>query len=276
MIYAWTGATGSGKTFHMIKTAYRYWLAGYDIYSNTILFFENYGGTAGCNIVDQPKYFSRLERMFFFLKRLWGRTFKIEIEANRRGKIFYFQDISEILEARNGVIIFDEAQVLFNARLWESLPSEFQYKLQQSRKHKLDLFCTTQNLGTIDITYRRLIHEWFHMEEVLALGRFRLHRINYKDIDELFNDVDDRRVPVITTKYLTISPFSPVLYDTLFDIGFRRFKTLWLSTWDEKTKKYKSAWMIMPKQMSLAEGRKAISSLSLALSPRTSSSYKRT
>lgn len=124
MITAFTGKTGSGKTFNMIKIAFSEWKRGVNIYSNTYLHFEKY----------RHKY-------------------------DNAGKIVYFENIRDIIDARDAIVLFDEAQVLFNARQWESLPEEFQYKLQQSRKHKIDLFCTTQNLGTIDITYRRLIHQ---------------------------------------------------------------------------------------------------------------------
>jgi hypothetical protein len=223
MIRAYTGKTGSGKTYLMIKDAYKFWKKGIDIYSNTKLEF----------------------------KASWYHR-----KNHKYGEINYFEEITEVIDIKHGLVLFDEAQVLFNARNWESLPDEFQYKLQQHRKHKIDLICTTQNLGTIDITYRRLIHSWNHCKNILQLGSspkifFGLFQIEEKDIDMLYNSVDDLLVDTIKKKFHIIHYFSKVLYDTMFDIGFRKFKTLWLSHGSgERTK---STYLIIPKKMTIKQ-----------------------
>lgn len=239
MIYAFTGKTGSGKTYRMVHYAYRQWLRGRDIYTNTPLLFADYP------------------------RRKRGYT---------PGKIVLFEHITEILEATDALILFDEAQVLFNARLWDSLPPEFQYKLQQHRKHKLDLYCTTQNMGTIDITYRRLVQHWYHYEDRFAFlwkrnpSIFTVHCEMEKDIDELYNTVDDLKVPNLSTKYFFIHRLKRRLYDTYYDIGFKRFKTLWITQMKASKREISSTsqWMIVPKQMSLSDARRAISSLKSA------------
>jgi len=230
MIYAFTGKTGSGKTFNMVRHAFKYWLAGVDIYSNTILSFQKY---------DRRTIFERIKK------------------SHRRGRIIYFEDISEILEAKNGLILFDEAQVLFNARNWEALPAEFQYKLQQHRKHRLDLFCTTQNMGTIDISYRRLVQKWFHHEPIIQLGNVLIgwFRVKEKDIDFLYNSVDDLAVPDLKARIMWIHRWKKRLYDTYYDIGFKRFKIINECFLNEKMKKIHRFW-ILPKAMSLSDGRK--------------------
>jgi len=243
MIYAYTGKTGSGKTFRMVKHAYSFWLNGTDIYSNTFLLFEEQ---------DKKKILTKLYRLIFR-------------RAPRRGKIIYFEDISEILEAREGLILFDEAQVLFNARQWESLPEEFQWKLQQSRKHKLDLFCTTQNMGAIDITYRRLVQFWYHHKRVFQIGKnksiFGLYTWDKKDVDELYNSVDDLTVTTEKWRPFFIHLLSQTLYDTFYDIGFRRFKILWLSIINPETNKLQKEYFIIPKRLSLKNAQSAIYTL---------------
>jgi len=233
MIYAFTGKTGSGKTFNMVRHAFRYYRKGVDIYSNTILNFEHYG---------KPSLFERLVR----------RT--------DRGRITYFEDITEILEAKNGLILFDEAQVLFNARNWEALPPEFQYKLQQHRKHRLDLFCTTQNMGTIDISYRRLVQRWFHHEGIFQFGNVIVgwFRVKEKDVDYLYNSVDDLAVPDLKARIMWIHKWKRRLYDTYYDIGFKRFKIVHECFYSEKLKKITHLWII-PKAMSLSDARKQMS-----------------
>lgn len=196
MITAFTGKTGSGKTNLMVREAFKAWKMGTNIYSNTYLDFEKY-----------------------------------KKKNKEYGKIVYFENIRDIIDAHDALVLFDEAQVLFNARLWESLPEEFQYKLQQSRKHKLDLYCTTQNLGTIDITYRRLIHQWIHCKNRFQIGSsprilFGFFNQELKDIDSLYNNVDDLMVPTVGNKAFFIHYFSKVLYDTMYDIGFEKYKTI--------------------------------------------------
>lgn len=258
MIYAFTGKTGSGKTYSMVSQAYLFWKSGVDIYSNTVLFFDKF----------KPSFLEKI-------------TSRILGEPIKRGRITYFEDINEILEIHNGLILFDEAQVLFNARQWESLPAEFQYKLQQHRKHQLDLFCTTQNLGTIDITYRRLIQKWTHCQDVFALFGKRnpsfltVHRAQEKDIDMIFNSVDDMAVPVVDAHFFTIHRWKRRLYDTFYDIGFKRFKTIWLSSFDPAINKTTSKAFIIPKQLSLADAQKRISSYQSALNLSKSNHLKR-
>lgn len=257
MITAFTGKTGSGKTMLMIRYAYQAWLSGQDIYSNTILFFDSYGRKG-------------LFRRFYELLRPNNKI--------RFGKIVYFQEITEILHVHDGIILFDEGQVLFNARNWESLPDDFQYKLQQHRKHNLSLLVTTQNLRTIDITYRRLIHQWIHCERIFSLGRdprmvISLHRKSFKDIDQIYNDVDDLKVETVASHWFFIHYFTKRLYDTMYDIGFRRFRTLWLSSFDERMK-IKETWMILPKKMSLRDGLKELSLSKSALNPKRSMSSR--
>jgi len=229
MITAYTGKTGSMKTFQMIKDAYKQWRQGRNIYSNTKLEFE-----------QQP--------LSLFEKLLKALGF-----PPLRGSIKYFETINEIIDIRDGLILFDEAQVLFNARQWESLPEEFQYKLQQHRKHQIDLICTTQNMGTIDITYRRLVHNWIHCRNIFELGRspriwLGIFKQEIKDIDYLYNSVDDLTVPTLKTKIRFIHHFSKKLYDTMYDIGFRKFKTVWLSYGIKNETKM---WLIIPKKMSI-------------------------
>lgn len=254
MIYAFTGKTGSGKTYLMVKEAYKQWLFGRKIYSNTHLDFKN----------KLNKYVE-----WFYSEIL---------PKYNPGQIVYFENIEEIIDAREGLIIFDEAQVLFNARNWESLPDEFQYKLQQHRKHELDLFCTTQNMGCIDISYRRLVQKWIHCENIWQWGgspriKLGIFRMNEKDIDKLYNSVDDLLTPNINSKLFFIHFWSKQLYDTMYDIGFKRFKSLCLTFLDEQLNKT-SQFYIIPKKMKLKDAQSALSLWKSALGLKTSKNWK--
>jgi len=255
MIYAYTGKTGSGKTKSMIEDIYPRWLRGKDVYANTLLLFEKFGGKAGSNILDNPENFSSMERFFNRIKFWYCLKFNKDYVPRRRGRIIYFEDITELLEVRNGIILVDEGQALLEARNWEQLPAEFSNKLRQHRKHNLDLYVTTQNLGTIDINLRRLVQVWVHCTDVFALltkrnpSWFTVHRKDLKDIDQLYNNVDDLLVENLSTKYFSISFLSRRLYDTYFDIGFTTLKCVWLQ------ENMKKKLLIVPKAWSLSNVR---------------------
>lgn len=253
MIWAFTGKTGSGKTYQMVKLAYKEWRAGRDIYSNTVLNFRKY---------DRPKILE-----FFRLKK------------RRRGRIIYFEEITEILEARDGLIIFDEAAALFDARSWESLPREFSQKLRQHRKHSLDLYCTTQNLGTIDINYRRLVQRWFHCSDRFKWGevriKFGIFAREEKDIDKIYNTVDDLAVPSIGRSHFIVWYWSIPLYDTLYDVGFRRFRSEIIWEFNELGKVKNQMYLICPKELSTSNALRALQSYRSLLTPRESR-YSRT
>jgi len=255
MIHAYTGKTGSGKTYQMIKDIYPHWYKGTDIYSNTLLLFENFGGKAGANIVERPDQFTLIEKLFEPLKKAYCKYRKKEYKPSRRGQIIYFEDITELIEIKNGIICMDEGQALLEARNWEQLPMEFANKLRQHRKHRLDLYVTTQNLGTIDINLRRLVQRWIHCKDIFALLALRnpswlsLHLKELKDIDQLYNQVDDLQVEVLKSRYFIIHLFKKRYYDTNYDIGFTTIKSVWIQ---EKGKK---KLLILPKNWSIEKGR---------------------
>jgi hypothetical protein len=256
MIYLYTGKTGSGKTFQMIRDVYPQWKKGRDIYSNTKLLFEEFGGKSDTNIIEHPENFTRREHLWDNIKFVVvSKLFKKDFWPKRHGKIIYFDDITELLEVRDGIIVMDEAQNLLDSRNWESLPAEFSNKLRQHRKHNLDLYATTQNMGTIDINMRRLVQRWKHSKDIFALFWLRnpslvtVHIVETKDIDELYNKVDDLLVSNLKVGWFIIHRFKRRLYDTLYDIGFNYYKTLWI----QKNKKKMA--LIIPKKMTLNHAR---------------------
>jgi len=277
MIFLYTGKTGSGKTYQMIKDVYPRWRRGEDIFSNTVLFYENFGGRAGSNIIDEPEGFSVYERVFEKIRKWWDVSIKKrEYEPSRRGKIIYFDDITELIEIKHAVIIMDEAQNLLDAYNWENTPPELRNKLRAHRHDNLDLYATTQNMGTIDINMRRLVQGWVHHKDVWALlwkrnpSWFTIHVQEEKDIDFLTNKVDDLLVPTIRTRTFWISLFSRRLYDTLYDIGFKCFKTIWIQ---EKNRK---VCMIIPNNWTLSNARTQLSLLRFCLDQNKSNPSKKT
>jgi len=258
MIFLYTGKTGSGKTFQMAKDVYPLWLSGQDIYSNTKLYYENFGGAAGTNILDNPENFTIWEKCVNFIAFKWSLLLrKDDFRPKRRGHITYFDDITELIEIRDGVIMMDEAQNLLDARNWENLPLEFSNKLRQHRKHNLDLFATTQSLGTIDRNMRRLVQKWSHCSDIFALfglrnpSLFTIHKREYKDIDKMneMSGLDAMTIETIKETKFYIHRWKKRYYDTLYDIGFNAYKMIWL----QQTKR--KICLILPKQWTLSNAR---------------------
>lgn len=260
MVFLFTGLNGTGKTHDAVEYAFQDWLEGRDIYSNTMLFFENFGGTQDQSIIEQPKNFSFIERVKWQLKRD-----KQEENAPRRGRIIFFDNITDIITARNATIIFDEGGVLFSARGWGKLPEEIQYKLQQQRKHGLDLFCTVPNIAQIDIEYRRLIQVWFHYSFYYNLFFYKAFKKEEKQIEDCPEAKNAKAVPTIKLKVKYIFRNSRELYDTNFDVGFQRFKVSWLT--NQTKMGINQKWMIHNKKLSMNEAYKVYLSTKRISSP---------
>jgi ATP:corrinoid adenosyltransferase len=268
MINAWTGKTGSGKTLAMVEAAFLHWCRGRTIHSNTILFFypcdkngkSKYNIRQRHTITEFPELFSWYEH----LKWKMRKKFKYKLDRiPARGAIKYFELIEEIQDAKYALILFDEAQVLFNARHWQALPAEFQYKLQQHRKHGLDLYCTTQNMATIDVTYRRLVHRWIYCEHRVRIWKFKFLLRQLKDVDAIYGNVEELKAPTIEVQRRILTPWTPRLYDTFYDVGFRRFNIVWNTEIKFKdNQQYRvPSLLIYPKTMSMSDASRLRSSL---------------
>jgi len=275
MIYAYTGLGGSGKTYQMVKTAHWYWKRGINIYTNTKLLYSKYpmdDQRKGTDIIKHPKDFSKLEHLIFRIKRL----IKPNIEIKKRGKIFYYDQIEEIQSAKDGIVLFDEGQVLFNSGAWKEISDEFKYKVSQERKHDLDFFTTTRRFRSILIDYRQEIHEWRYHKELIAIkwgprNRKRiiigLYIIYKKDMEAIREDLPDRDTPNTSWRLRIIHCFSRRLYDTKYDIGFTPIKMVTARSYNNLENIWQKSYLIIPKRLSLKDALNAIYTMSRTSSP---------
>lgn len=275
MIYAFTGLGGSGKTYQMVKTAHWYWKQGINIYTNTKLLYSKYSmdqQRTGTNIINHPKDFSPIEHLIFRIKRLIKPNCDIKI----RGKIFYYDQIEEIQSAKDGIVLFDEGQVLFNSGAWKEISDEFKYKVSQERKHDLDFFTTTRRFRSILIDYRQEIHEWRYHKELIAikwgprnkkriiLGLFIIYK---KDMEAIREDLPDRDTPNTSWRIRFIHCFSRRLYDTKYDIGFNPVKLIATRLFNNQTKLWEKSYLIIPKRYNLKDALNAIYTMNRTSSP---------
>ena len=149
---------------------------------------------------------------------------------NDNERIHRWHNLDELYHISNGVIAIDEGQKLFDARRWGSLPISFAEKIAQHRKHYLDIYTTTQDIGHIDLRVRSNIHELFNCQSLFRFPKNDrvkpiLQFIKITKKKRVVSATDDRlKFEKVNNKYFFISRFwTKELYNTYGDIGFNKF-----------------------------------------------------
>lgn len=120
MIEAYTGLPGEGKTYSMVKAAYKEFKNGKKIYAN------------------------------------FKTTFAIQ-----------YKELDEIYEAKNAIVLIDEAGIYLPAQAWNKIPFEFMREIRQHRKNGLDMWYTAQDMQDVATALRR-VTQFEHKVERMA------------------------------------------------------------------------------------------------------------
>jgi len=89
-------------------------------------------------------------------KTLWLKKYYYDPKLIRE----WFR-LEELYSVSNCVILMDEGHIYMNARKWEKLPEEFQWKLFQHGKDRIDLVMTVQSHKRLDTVARELVDYWY-------------------------------------------------------------------------------------------------------------------
>ena len=154
------------------------------------------------------------------------RTKLFHNKNRQSGKLYFWNELEDLLEIRGGEILIDECQIYFNSRSWKKLPFRLQYKLQQHRKHirkngdgsfmALNIWGAVQNVKRIDTVVRELVNNIYSLKKVGPLFRACLYDI--EDIDK------ERRKPYKISLFI-FSKKLAACYDTFQEIaGFKENK----------------------------------------------------
>jgi len=162
-----------------------------------------------------------------------------------------WHQLAELYDLKGGVIGIDEAQKLFDARRWASLPQSFTDKISQHRKHHLDIYTTTQDLGHIDLRVRSNVHELYRC---VSLYRFPKNE-RVKPAFQIIQVMKKKRQHSLETERLTWYPawkrprlyyiskfWTKTYYDTYADVGLD--KLLCKVKFEQKPGQKKGSWMI--------------------------------
>jgi len=135
--------------------------------------------------------------------------FKVKYEGDN---LHYFTDLKEIQRVQDATIFIDEAQIFFNCRQWEILDPIFQYKLQQHRHHRVDIWGAVQNIKRLDVVVRELVHHYY---EVRNLGfLFLVFEFNPDDANKV-------RRSWLSMSFILKRKKIYDFYDTYADIPFK-------------------------------------------------------
>jgi len=173
MINIITGLPGSGKTFYLTKIAYENCLNKINVYANFNIDFSN-----------------------------------IDPELNKY--LFFWNDLNNFHEIKQGVILIDECQIYFNSRAWKNLPLRVQYKFQQHRKQGITIFGAVQNINRIDKIIREIVNWVFVVKRLGSL--FIINKFDIFEIDKV-----KRRT--YETKFFLMNKKIANCYDTFEEIA---------------------------------------------------------
>jgi len=146
MINLYVGRPGFGKTYALVRMAYKKINEGRDIHANFWLDFSS-------------------------MKLKEGH-----------GKVHFWKTLDDLIEIRHGEILMDEAQIYMNSREYTKLPKEMQYKMQQHRKQGLNLHMAVQNAKRIDTIARELVNSVFELANFRLF--FTMKEYDIEDIDK--------------------------------------------------------------------------------------------
>lgn len=177
MINCYVGKPGKGKTYALVRLAYKAIKRGRNVHSNFFIDFRRMGIKKGY------------------------------------GSVYFWKDIQELVKIREGEILMDEAQIYINSRDYWNLPKQFQYKIQQHRKHGVNLHLAVQNISRIDKVARELVNSVFQMRRI---GRiFIASEYDVEDIDKVKKDLYSRSIFLLSKKLASC-------YDTLQEIHYEK------------------------------------------------------
>lgn len=111
-----------------------------------------------------------IKRLLAPKTRFFTNMYPLDLPGD--GPIYYLRDVADLLAARDGIVLIDEANLFFPSRLWRQIPTELLDKLSQVRKDDLELWFSTQNAKRVDTVLRDLVSRHFWMRSFQRIGFF--------------------------------------------------------------------------------------------------------
>lgn len=85
--------------------------------------------------------------------------------------IIYWENLDELIKYDNADIIIDEVGTYFDARLWADLSLDVRRWLTQGAKSGIEIYGTAQDFAQVDLAFRRLVNNLYHITKLLGSPR---------------------------------------------------------------------------------------------------------
>ncbi|MBC7836917.1 hypothetical protein H7X87_04045 [Acetobacteraceae bacterium] len=85
--------------------------------------------------------------------------------------IFYWSNLSELIEIQNADVICDEVGNYFDARMWEQLTMDVRRWLTQGAKMGIEFYGSAQDFAQVDKAFRRLVNHLLHIRKIVGSRR---------------------------------------------------------------------------------------------------------
>jgi len=205
MIEIYTGKPGSGKSLRLARKFL-------DLRDRNIRYFRKTG----------------------VVRRIMSNLrFAPELERDYSDFIQYWSDPAELVQARDVDILWDEISVHLDASQWANVPLDLKKFLRQHRKRGVDIFGTSQNFASVDISMRRLVDSVYECYKIVGSGNPAPTKPPIKHIwgfiwmaqlDPMtFDDAKPRRIGY---DWLFISRELVSIYDTTQEISMGKYPPL--------------------------------------------------
>jgi len=86
-------------------------------------------------------------------------------------EVFVWKDLDELITRRDCDIFIDEIGTYFDARFWADLSIDVRRWIQQGAKMGIELYGACQDFAQVDVAFRRLTTQLFHIKKMFGSGR---------------------------------------------------------------------------------------------------------
>lgn len=208
-IYIYNGLPGSGKSTKLASIALDL------LEQNKRLFLKmaSYGKPRRL-VVSNMKFSKEIEKKYGY--------------GTHESYIEYWDNLTDLIEYRHVDVIIDEVATYLDSTQWKEVPLSVKRWLQQHRHFGLDIFGSTQDFKTIDISMRRLVKKAWWVRKVIGSrdisttlpdvknpwGLVWLNEIPWEDFT---NDAQDYKLSLFP-EWLFITKKRTSCFDTTQDI----------------------------------------------------------
>jgi len=110
-------------------------------------------------------------------------SIRFKDEAKRRGiPIVIWENLDDLVQFSNCDVFIDEIGTYFDSRMWTDLSLDVRRWISQAAKSSVEIYGAAQDFSQIDISFRRLVNELYHITKIVGSPRPAATRLPVKRI----------------------------------------------------------------------------------------------